>query len=242
MLFHNVLVGLFSFASGLAIAACARAVSSAPPVDEAPVAVQSTATADVQASVLNPGGAATQLVAATPPYELGVGQHISASGSYSETETQAAGAMLCQIERGSCAFGYLTVFQEASIRFTQEEAPPYGDEDRLMHPAMVQPLVRLAELVSEEWGGQYQLTVTDAYDSLLDHDLAQPDEDRKYSLHFEGRSVDLILVPLGLERMGRLCALAYRAGFDWVHNEGDHCHASMSADSLCNICSGSREP
>jgi hypothetical protein len=103
-------------------------------------------------------------------------------------------------------------------------------------------VTRLAGLVAAEWGGERQIMVTDAYDSLLEHDLAQNDAARKHSLHFEGRSIDLILLPLGLERLGRLCALAHQAGFAWVHNEGDHCHASVRADSLCSVCSGRREP
>ncbi|MCB0181918.1 MAG: hypothetical protein KDI62_27055 [Anaerolineae bacterium] len=35
---------------------------------------------------------------------------------------------------------------------------------------------------------------------------------------------------------GRLYALAYYAGFDWVYNEGDHCHAATKAESLCTQC------
>ena len=205
---------------------------------------QDTATPDVQASVLetnlvNTPGAA--LPFATPQV-LDSGQHISASGSYTETETEAAGPMVCQVARGSCAFGYLVRLDVPGLRFLDEESPSYNDEDHLVNPAMVAPLTRLVELAAAEWAGDYQVMITDAYDSQLEHDLAQNDPNRKYSLHFEGRSIDLILVPLGLERMARLCGLAHAAGFDWVHNEHDHCHASVRADSLCNICSGAARP
>ncbi len=105
-----------------------------------------------------------------------------------------------------------------------------------MHPAMLLPLSHLRDLVNEEWGGAYQLRVTDAYDSLLEHDLGQPDENRKISLHFEGRAIDLTTWPIAPERYGRLCILAHCAGFDWVHNEGDHCHAAIQAESLCSKC------
>jgi hypothetical protein len=105
-----------------------------------------------------------------------------------------------------------------------------------MHPAMLLPLFRLQKLVDVEWGGEVRLRVTDAYDSLLEHDLAQPNPDRKYSLHFEGRSIDLTTWPIDQARYGRLCALAYCAGFDWVENEVDHCHASINAESLCVQC------
>ena len=58
-------------------------------------------------------------------------------------------------------------------------------------------------------------------------DLAEPNPQQRYSLHYEGRSIDLITLPPDHSRNGRLCALALHAGFDWVHNEIDHCHASI---------------
>jgi hypothetical protein len=101
---------------------------------------------------------------------------------------------------------------------------------------MLKPLDNLVNLVQQEWGGQVQLRITDAYDSLLEHDLGQDDPDRKASLHFEGRAVDLTTWPIDLNLYPRLCALAHCAGFDWVHNEGDHCHAAINAESLCSQC------
>ena len=168
--------------------------------------------------------------------DLVYGQHLSASGSYTETETEAAGRMICRISPGSCAYNYLVGNLDPQIVFKREEEPPYDREDILMHPDMLMPLYRLNELVLSEWDGELQLRITDAYDSLLEHDLAQTDESRKYSLHFEGRSVDLTTWPIRRETYGRLCALAHCAGFDWVHNEGDHCHASIRAESLCLRC------
>lgn len=168
---------------------------------------------------------------------LWLGEHISASGSYTETETQAAGPMICRIERNSCAFHYLVGNLGPAVIYKREEEPPFDEEDILMHPAMLLPIQRLSQLVAEEWGGAYQLRATDAYDSLLEHDLGQQDQDRKYSLHFEGRSIDLTLWPIDRDQYSRLCALAHCAGFHWVHNEGDHCHASIQADSLCLSCS-----
>jgi hypothetical protein len=125
---------------------------------------------------------------------------------------------------------------DSSIIFQGEEEPPYDGEDILMHPAMLLPLSRLNELVKAEWGGAYQLRVTDSYDSLLEHHLSQPDLSRRASLHFEGRAIDLTLWPRDLARYGRLCALAHCAGFGWVHNEGNHCHAAIEAESLCGRC------
>jgi hypothetical protein len=101
----------------------------------------------------------------------------------------------------------------------------------MMHPAAVLPLSRLADMVNAEWRGEVKLLVTAAYDSVLEHDLLQTDLDRKYSLHFEGRSLDLVTYPPDQSRLPRLCALALFAGFDWVHNEADHCHVSIKAVS-----------
>ncbi len=164
------------------------------------------------------------------------GQHISASGSYTQTETQAAGPMICRIGRDSCAYHYLIGNLDPSIVFKEEEEAPYATEDILMHPAMYMPLNRLNQLVQAEWGGAVRLRVTDTYDSLLEHDLAQTDESQRYSLHFEGRSIDLTTWPIEPAYYGRLCALAHCAGFDWVNDEGDHCHASLKVESLCLRC------
>lgn len=164
-------------------------------------------------------------------------QHISASGSYTETQWIASGRMVCRIERGSCAYYKMVGLLDSTIIFKQEETPPFNTEDILLHPAMLAPLSRLSQMVLAEWAGMYQLRVTDTYDSLLEHDLEQNNPNRKYSLHFEGRAVDLTLWPVDRSQYGRLCALAHCAGFDWVHHEGDHCHASINAPSLCLQCS-----
>ncbi len=171
--------------------------------------------------------------------ELPTGQTISSSCSYTQTETEAAGPMLCRIERNSCAYTKMVVNRDPNIVFSQHKPPPLTDEDAMMHPAMLLPLSRLSDLVNAEWGGEVKLVVTAAYDSILEHDLMQNDPERKYSLHFEGRSIDLVPYPSDADKMSRLCALALTAGFDWVHNEDSHCHASINATSLCTVCSGS---
>jgi hypothetical protein len=177
----------------------------------------------------------TLSISPTPIYELGTGQHIAADGSFQALETDAAGPMTCRIERGSPAFlQFIGVF-DPRLLWSAGEAPPYDDEDHRMHPAMFKPLVALVDLVEAEWNGETQIMITEAYDSLLDHNLAQPDAAQKYSLHFEGRSIDMIPWPPDTARLSRTCALAHTAGFDWVHNEQDHCHASVNAESLCNL-------
>lgn len=152
--------------------------------------------------------------AACPLPNLWYDQQISASGSYTETQTEAAGAMLCHIEPGTCAFYLLVGELDPTIVFKREEEPPYDREDILMHPSMLLPLWRLNQLVTAEWGGEVRLRVTDAYDSLLEHDLSQVDESRNSSLHFEGRAIDLTTWPIEPGRYGRLCSLAHCAGFD----------------------------
>ena len=230
---RRLLLGLALAASGLA--ACAEPTVTAPPL---PTLAAPTVAGQSQVSVVGPNATATPAVTeAALPQEIGPGEHMSASGSLTETETQAAGPMLCQIQRDSCAFQQLVIDQDPNVLFSEAEPPPYGAEDRLMHPAMQLPLARLAALVRAEWSGSVQLMVTAAYDSEFRHDLAEPSPAQRYSLHYEGRSIDLITLPASHSRNGRLCALALRAGFDWVHNELDHCHASVSANSLCTICS-----
>lgn len=169
--------------------------------------------------------------------DLPIGQTVSSACSYTETETEAAGPMICRIERNSCAFGNLVVNRDDRILFNTHKPPPLTDEDAMMHPALLLPLARLADMVKAEWGDEVRLLVTAAYDSIGEHDLLQDDPGRKYSLHFEGRSIDLVTYPSDRTKLPRLCALALFAGFDWVHNEADHCHASLKASSLCNICS-----
>lgn len=216
----------------LLMSACGTARADLPDIQVPPPTTTATAIA-----VVLPTSTPTATPGPTCPVEtLGAGLHISAGGSYTETQTQAAGPMVCRIQRGSCAFGYLIGNLDSSIVFKREELPPYDEEDILMHPDMLGPLTQLNELVQAEWDGEVQLRITDAYDSLLEHDVYQPDENNRYSLHFEGRAIDLTTYPIDRSKYPRLCALAHCAGFDWVHNERDHCHAAIEAPSLCYRC------
>jgi len=168
--------------------------------------------------------------------DLHEGQHISAGGSYTETERSASTAMVCHLQRDSCGYNQLVGILDPTIVFKQEEASPYDTEDILMHPAMLTPLSRLNRLVQAEWGDAFQLRVTDTYDSLLEHDPPESEPRSRYSLHYDGRAIDLTTWPVDQSRYGRLCALAHCAGFDWVHHEGNHCHASIKAETLCDQC------
>ena len=214
-------------------------IYEAAPITQA-AATATTAPALPQAAPSEDATPAPPALAACALTTLPPGQHISASGSDTQTEDEAAGYMTCRIERDSCAFGLLIRNLDAHIFFREEEPPPHNDEDRRMHPAMLMPLTRLRDLVAAEWPGEARLVVSDAYDALLEHDLNQTDPNRKYSLHFEGRSIDLLISPYDPARLERLCALAHCAGFDWVHHEYTHCHASIRAMSLCEVCSSQK--
>jgi len=221
----------------IVLSACVPSAKIEVAIQISPPAAQSLPTSIVP---LRPAEPATP----TPAPKCGVaellsGQTISSSCSYTQTETEAAGPMMCRIQRNSCAYQNLVTDRDPEIVFSQHKPPPLTDEDAMMHPAMLLPLTRLSVLVKAEWGSDVKLMVTAAYDSILEHDPLQPDPARKYSLHFEGRSIDLVTYPTDPAQLPRLCALALTAGFDWVHNEGDHCHASIHSSSLCNICSGS---
>lgn len=196
-----------------------------------------TATSDLIVSFLpTPVVREVPVQQACPVPDLLAGQFISASGSYTQTEPLASGRMACQIARESCAYSRLVGIVDPTIVYKREEEPPFDSEDILIHPAMVGSLARLNELVQAEWGGIVQLRVSDAYDSRLDHDPPQTDQSRAYSLHYEGRAIDLTTIPIDRSKYGRLCALAHCAGFDWVLNERTHCHASIKTVSLCSQC------
>lgn len=77
-------------------------------------------------------------------------EHIAASGSYTETERTASTPMLCHLERGSCGYNQLVGIVDPSIVYKREENPPYDTEDILIHPAMIQPLSHLNQLVQAE--------------------------------------------------------------------------------------------
>jgi hypothetical protein len=225
------------FVAGLWLMACGS--TPEPPA----ISVQLFIPTQTPAPTMTPAATVTPIPSPSPTPEgacaiatLPQGMVISARGSYTETETEAAGPMMSQIPRDSCEFNLLVRNLDPEIYFQNEEPAGFNDEDALMHPAMLKPLTELKRRVQQRWRGVVRLVVTEAYDSLMEHDLAQPDPAQKVALHFEGRSMDLVPMPATPENMAELCAMAHCAGFDWVHNEGTHCHASVKAESLCGVC------
>ena len=231
--------GLWAALAGSALFLAACGVATSLPPLPVPTLARATATTEMEVVIVPPSPTDTPPPMVTPAVLL-LGEHLSATGSVTQTETEAAGPMLCQVQRGSCAFSHLVADLDPDRLFSGGEPPPYNDEDRLMHPDAVLPLTDLAARVRAEWGDGVQVMVVEAYDSELVHDNIQTVPSLRYSLHFEGRSLDLITWPADESRNGRLCILALEAGFDWVHHEGDHCHVSINASSLCTVCSPTR--
>ena len=98
-----------------------------------------------------------------------------------------------------------------------DDATGDDEDDHLMHWAMEEPFRRLVELVETEGG---QLKVQDSYRAVKVHGIK--------SLHKQGRGIDLTAFDISL---GRLSALCWAAGFDWVYLEkagGLHVHASVN--------------
>jgi len=115
------------------LAACAGP-SALPPL---PTAIRPTETSESQVSVLGITPTATGLPGpVTLPAEVPQGATLSASGSITETETEAAGPMACQIQRNSCAFSHLVGDLDPNLLYSEGETPPYGDNDADLFAAL----------------------------------------------------------------------------------------------------------
>lgn len=112
----------------------------------------------------------------------------------------------------------------------------YDGEDFLVDPRLAAPIMRLGTFVQQQWidpmggGPAFELRVTDAYDSLIEHS--------ETSNHYRGQAVDITLspVPGGGTRQrdyGRLARLASCSGFDFVDYEDRfHVHVSSAPTRL----------
>jgi hypothetical protein len=126
------------------------------------------------------------------------------------------GAPRAPITRGSPAFRALVACNDCPIVFKNEERDA---SDRLMTPRLRAALLRLAPMVSETWPG-VRLRVTEAWDEEREHG--------QRSVHYEGRAADLTTSDQDSRKLGRLAALAVRAGCDWVYYEdASHVHVSV---------------
>lgn len=138
------------------------------------------------------------------------------------------------------------------VEFKNEETRPpapkaavdrrdHQDEDFLMDPAAAAALLRLSELVANEWqdpltgGPAFRLRVTEGFDSMHEHSAR--------STHYQGRANDLTLSPVPAATSdarrayyGRLSRLAVCAGYDYVLFENQaHVHASVRPTELAVV-------
>ena len=97
-----------------------------------------------------------------------------------------------------------------------------GDlSDALVTEKLKVKIIELAKLVEKEWEKEgVSLRITEAWDTNSEHKA-------RYSLHYEGRAVDLTTSDRDKKKLSRLGGLAIKSGFSWVKNEGDHIHASV---------------
>jgi hypothetical protein len=133
-----------------------------------------------------------------------------------DVEARVVGAADEPITRNSGAFKMLVVCEDCPFIFKDEER---NRSDRMMTPRLRRNLVQLSKLVSQTWP-KLELRVTEAWDDRREHGPG--------SVHYEGRAADITTSDQDPAKLGRLAALAVRAGFDWVFYENaSHVHVSV---------------
>lgn len=130
---------------------------------------------------------------------------------------------MCRIQENICPYSYLVGNLDAGIAFPVA-GTTQNAQNRLMHPAMLKPLAALRAAVLNRWGGKNALVVMKAYDPAGD-------------LSALGQTAEITLLPKpGEQEFAAFCGMAFRAGFDWVGNEGDRCRVAIKAVPLCAAC------
>lgn len=134
-----------------------------------------------------------------------------------EVEARVVGAADEPIARGSGGFKALVACDDdCPFVFKDEER---NRSDRMMTPRLRRSLLQLSKLVSQTWP-KVELRVTEAWDDRREHGAG--------SVHYEGRAADITTSDQDPAKLGRLAALAVRAGFDWVYYENAaHVHVSV---------------
>lgn len=143
--------------------------------------------------------------------QLALGERIP-----NEPEAQVVGEADAPISRSSIAFRSLVECEDCPFIFKDEER---NKSDRLMTPRLRRGLTQLSRLVSQTWP-KLELRVTEAWDDRREHGVG--------SVHYEGRAADITTSDQDPAKLGKLAALAVRAGLDWVYYEdASHVHVSV---------------
>lgn len=133
-----------------------------------------------------------------------------------EAEARVVGEANAPIARGSSAFKQLVECEDCPFIFKDEER---NKSDRYMTPRLRRGLTQLSRLVSQTWP-KLELRVTEAWDDRREHGAG--------SVHYEGRAADITTSDQDPAKLGKLAALAVRAGLDWVYYENSsHVHVSV---------------
>ncbi len=133
-----------------------------------------------------------------------------------EPEALVVGEADAPISRSSAAFKSLVECEDCPFVFKDEER---NKSDRLMTPRLRRGLTQLSRLVSQTWP-KLELRVTEAWDDRREHGAG--------SVHYEGRAADITTSDQDPAKLGKLAALAVRAGLDWVYYEdASHVHVSV---------------
>ena len=134
-----------------------------------------------------------------------------------DVEARVVGAADEPIARGSGGFKTLVACDdECPFVFKDEER---NRSDRMMTPRLRRSLLQLSKLVTQTWP-KVELRVTEAWDDRREHGAG--------SVHYEGRAADITTSDQDPAKLGKLAALAVRAGFDWVFYENAaHVHVSV---------------
>jgi len=133
-----------------------------------------------------------------------------------EPEALVVGEADAPISRSSTGFKSLVECEDCPFIFKDEER---NNSDRLMTPRLRRGLTQLSRLVSQTWP-KLELRVTEAWDDRREHGAG--------SVHYEGRAADITTSDQDPAKLGKLAALAVRAGLDWVYYEdASHVHVSV---------------
>ncbi|MFY8273209.1 hypothetical protein AAEU32_03660 [Pseudoalteromonas sp. SSDWG2] len=131
-----------------------------------------------------------------------------------DSEAQASGAALMSVDQATLADVVNMCGASIAIKFEEGDC-----SDAKMTARAKDKIVTLANKVNDQWGGAVKLRITEAWDNNNEHS--------NYSLHYEGRAIDITTDDMDVIKYARLAGLAAEVGFDFVYLEGNHVHVSV---------------